>query len=195
MPYSSRLNPLTFALRKGKIALTCLDARRVNKWLLTDRSSAPPINESLQKFIGSRFVTTTDLSSTFLQIGSQDESRKYTEFLFECQVYQFTRTLRGFRNSLAVFMRVLQTILGPDTCDCTVAYVYDKVVHSTTLELHLEHLDAVLRRLRSASFTVSAEKCHFCRKVQASLVIRDLTLRVFVITRFRKKKSREKIVQ
>ena len=32
-------------------------------------------------------------------------------------------------------------------------------------------------------------------KVQAPLVIRDLTLRVFAITRFREKKSREKIVQ
>jgi hypothetical protein len=31
--------------------------------------------------------------------------------------------------------------------------------------------------------------------VQATLVIRDLTLRVFAITRFRGKKSRDKIVQ
>jgi len=68
-------------MRKSKIARTCLDARRVNKWSLTDRSSAPPINESLQKFHGSRFITTTDLSSAFLQIGSKEESRKYTEFL------------------------------------------------------------------------------------------------------------------
>lgn len=62
-------------------------------------------------------------------------------------------------------MRSLQTILGPHTCDCTPAYVHDIVVHSPTLELHLEHLDAVLRRLTSASFTVSAKKCHFCGHV------------------------------
>ena len=61
-------------------------------------------------------------------------------------------------------MRSLQTILGPHTCDCTPAYVHDIVMHSPTLELHLEHLDAVLRRLTSASFTVGAKKCHFCGK-------------------------------
>ena len=37
--------------------------------------------------------------------------------------------------------------------------------------------------------------CEKCFQIQASLVIRDLTLRVFAITRFRGKKSREKIVQ
>jgi hypothetical protein len=36
VPNSSRLNPITFALTKGKIARTCVDARRVNKWPLTD---------------------------------------------------------------------------------------------------------------------------------------------------------------
>jgi len=72
-------------------------------------------------------------------------------------------------------MRFLQNILGPDTCDCTLAYVYDTVVHPPTLELHLEHLDIVLRRLRSASVTVSAEKCHSCRKdfTFLGLVIRE----------------------
>jgi hypothetical protein len=68
VPISSHLNPLTFALRKGEVARTCLDARRVNKLPLTDRTSAPPINESLQKFHGSRLITTTDPSSAFLHI-------------------------------------------------------------------------------------------------------------------------------
>jgi hypothetical protein len=99
VPNSSHVNPPTFALRKGKIASTRIDARPVNKWPLTGTASAPPINESLQKFHGSRFITTTDLSSAFLQIGSQEESRQYTEFLSECQVYQYTRTPHGFRCS------------------------------------------------------------------------------------------------
>jgi hypothetical protein len=35
VPNSSRLDTLTFVLRKSKIARTCLDARRVSKWPLT----------------------------------------------------------------------------------------------------------------------------------------------------------------
>ena len=143
VPNCSHLNPPNFFLRKGKIARTRLDARPVNKWPLTGTASAPPINESSQKFHGSRFITTTDLLSAFLQIGSQEESRQYTEFLSECQVYQYTRTPHGFR------------------CFC-ICVRYSCAL--SDFKIYLEHLDTVLRRLRSASFTVSAEKCHFCRK-------------------------------
>jgi hypothetical protein len=39
----------------------------------------------------------------------------------------------------------------------------------------MEHLDTVLQRLRRASFTVSTEKCNFCRKEYTFLghVIRE----------------------
>jgi hypothetical protein len=155
------INPLTFVLRKGKIARTCLDAPHVIKWPLTYRASALPINELLQMFHGSRFITTTDLSSASLQIGSQEESRKYTGFLFECRVCQYTRTPNGFRNFLAAIVRAVQTVLGPDTCDCTLVYLYDIVLHSPTLELHLEHLDTVLQMLTNAIFTVMQKNVVF----------------------------------
>jgi hypothetical protein len=95
VPNSNYLNPLTFALRKGKIARTCVDARRANKWPLTVSSSAPPMNESSQKFHGSRFITTTDLSSAFSQIFFRERNPESTQFLFERQVYQYTRTPYG----------------------------------------------------------------------------------------------------
>ena len=43
--------------------------------------------------------------------------------------------------------------------------------------------------------SVHLHETYIFNSIQASLVIRDLTLRVFAITRFRGKKSREKIVQ
>jgi hypothetical protein len=46
-----------------------------------------------------RFITSIDLSSAFLQIGLKKERRKYTSFLFDSQFYQFTTSPYGFRNS------------------------------------------------------------------------------------------------
>ena len=93
------VNPLTIVLRNGKAPRICVDARKVNRYTLPDRARVPPIQELLQQFHGSKFITSIDLSSAFLQIGLKKESRKYTSFLFDSQLYQFTRCPYGFRNS------------------------------------------------------------------------------------------------
>jgi hypothetical protein len=64
---SSYRNPLTIVLREGKSPRICLDARRVNRWTSPDRARVVSINELLQQFHGSKFITSIDLSA-FLQI-------------------------------------------------------------------------------------------------------------------------------
>ena len=166
---SSHVNPLTIVLREGRAPRICVDARKVNRYTLPDRARAPPIQELLQQFHGSKFITSIDLSSAFLQIGQKKESRKYTSLLFDSQLYQFTRCPYGFRNSLPAFVKALQLTLGSDTHDYALAYVDDIVVHSPIFELHLKHLDTVLSRLTRAGFTVNAVKCNFC-KVEISFL-------------------------
>ena len=99
----SHVNPLTIVLRDGKAPRIFVDARKVNRHTLPDRVRAPPIQELLQQFHNSKFITSIDLLSAFLQIGLKKESRKYTSFLFDSQLYQFTRCHYGFRNSLPAF--------------------------------------------------------------------------------------------
>jgi hypothetical protein len=43
------------------------------------------------------------------------------------------------------------------------AYVDDIVCHSKSFDLHLEHLNTVLRKLTEAGFTVNASKFNFCK--------------------------------
>jgi hypothetical protein len=130
---SSYLNTLTVVMREGEAPRICLDARRVNAWTLPDRARVPPIHELLQQFFGSKYIKSIDLSSAILQIPLKQESRKYTAFLFDSQVYQFTGIPYGFRNSLSAFVRALQKALGSDTCGFALTYVDDILVHSTIL--------------------------------------------------------------
>jgi hypothetical protein len=124
---SSYINPLTIVMREGKSPRICVDARRVNTYMLPDRAKVPPIQELLQQFHGSQSITSVDLSSAFLQIPLKEGSRKYTAFLFESQGYQFTRTPYGFKNSISAFVRALQKTLGSDTCGYALAYVDDTI--------------------------------------------------------------------
>jgi hypothetical protein len=50
-----------------------------------DRVKVAPMRELLQRFHGSRYITTLDLSSAFLQVPLAKSSRKWTAFNFENQ--------------------------------------------------------------------------------------------------------------
>ena len=77
---SSHVNPLTTALRDGKAPRICVGARKVKRCTSPDTARIPPIQELSQRFHGSNFITSIDLSSALLQIGLKKESKIYTTF-------------------------------------------------------------------------------------------------------------------
>ena len=161
--HSAYINPITLLFRERKAVRICLDARRINKQMVADRTKVTPMRELLQKFYGDKYITSLDLSSAFPQI-PLERSRQWTAFQFESSVYQFTTVPYGFKNSLAAFIRALEKVLG----DCglnnnLVMYVGDLLIHSSTFTRHLHHVDLVLYKLTSAGFTVNAAKCQSCK--------------------------------
>ena len=136
------LNPLTIVQREGKKIRICLDARKINQNTVPDRERTPPLHELLQKFDGARYMTSLDLSSAYLQVELDKDSRKYTAFLFDSTVYQFKRVPYGFRNSLPAFVRALKLALGGGTEGYVVFYIEDILVHPRSLGEHLIHLDS-----------------------------------------------------
>ena len=162
--HSPYINPLTIIQRKHKPVRICVDARQVNKQMVPDRAKPPPAHELLQRFHGSKYISSIDLNSAFLQIPLEESSRIWTAFHFEGQTYQFTRVPFGFRNSLASFIRALQLVLGSDSTGYVLNYVDDIIVYSNTYEEHIKHLDAVIGKLTTAGFTINIDKCNFCKQ-------------------------------
>lgn len=101
-------NLLNVVVWEGKIPGICVDSRAINKFTLPERATILPMHELLQQFHGSNSVTSMHLSSAFLKVALKPECRMYTTFLFGIQVYRFTQTLYGFRNSFLAFVRTLQ---------------------------------------------------------------------------------------
>ena len=141
--FSDYINPLTLLERPGKGIRICIDARRVNALMIPDRVKVDPMKELLQRFHGSKFITTIDLNSAFLQVPLHRSSRRWTSFQFGNQVYQYRVVPYGFKNSLSAFIRDLDKVLGDGLADNVVTYVEDVVVHSGSFEDHLRHLDTV----------------------------------------------------
>jgi hypothetical protein len=105
-----------------------------------------------------------DFSSTYLQIGIAEDSKKYTPFLFDSTVYQFKRIPYGFRNSLPAFVRSIKLTLGAETEEYVEVYIDDILIYSKSFEEQLIHLDTVIGKLTQAGFTLNIKKCHPCRE-------------------------------
>lgn len=161
--YSSYVNPITLVQKEGRRVRICLDAREVNKFMTPDTAKVPPMHMLLQRFHRASFISTLDLSSAFLQIPLEEASRKWNAFQFQNKVYQFTCVPYRFRNSLSAFISALQSVLGADTSEYAIHYIDDLVAFLKTFEEHLEHLDKVLRKLTTSSFTINLAKCNFCK--------------------------------
>ena len=92
------------------------------------------MRELLQRFHGSSYITSLDLSSAFLQVLLSKGSQKWTAFHFQSRVYQFTSVPYGFKNSLSAFVRALEVVLGDDIVnDHVITYMDDLLIHSSSL--------------------------------------------------------------
>jgi hypothetical protein len=66
--HSVYLYPLTEVQREGKSPRICVDARKINQVTLPDRTKVAAMQEILQRFHGTQYITSLDLIIAFLQV-------------------------------------------------------------------------------------------------------------------------------
>ena len=76
--------------------------------------------------------------------------------------FQFNTVPFGLKNSGAGFQRVLDKVLKG--LPFATAFIDDIVIYSSSFEKHLEHVRAVLQRLRESNLTAKPKKCKFCMR-------------------------------
>ena len=96
------------------------------------------------------------------------DSQEKTAFITNQGLFEFKVMPFGLCNAHAVFQRLMQRVLmglnpteGPDF---VFVYLDDVLIFSRTLEDHLQHLRAVVDRLRGAGLRLKPFKCHFIWK-------------------------------
>ena len=90
----------------------------------------------------------------YWQVELHPNSRKYVAFIFEGRNYQFKRLPFGLVNSVAIFVKCMDQILGREVLEFKTVYVDDLLIASTTWEEHCQQVEMVLQRLAENNITL-----------------------------------------
>lgn len=154
----------------GDYRLVC-DFRRLN--LVTKRIYWPmaQLDQCLNYFVESRYISCIDLRSGYLQIPVAKEAQKYLTFAVHgCGVFSFKRMPFGVANAPAYFQSVMDDVLRPlleaQRIRC---YIDDIAISSVTFKDHVATLDEVFSLLHKANLKIHFGKSKFLQQYTAFL--------------------------
>ena len=152
---SSWAAPIVPVKKKDNTIRVCVDYRRLNAVSHVDAYPMPRID----RLGGARIITTLDVMRGYWQVPVRREDRPKTAFATALGLYQFRVMPFGLQGAPATFQCMMDSLLrGLDSY--AAAYLDDVIIHSESWEEHLQHIDAVLTRLRNANLTVKSPICN-----------------------------------
>lgn len=157
-PYAS---PIVLVKKKDGSLRMCVDYRQLNNKTRKDAFPLPRIEESLDALTGACWFSTMDLASGYNQVPVAEADRPKTAFCTPFGLFEWNRMPFGLCNAPSTFQRLMQRIFGDQQCQSLLLYLDDIVVFSSTVEQHLERLEAVLGRLQQEGLKAKLAKCAF----------------------------------
>ncbi|GBG92923.1 hypothetical protein CBR_g57759 [Chara braunii] len=160
-PYGA---PVLFVRKKNKDLRLCIDYRKLNAQTIKNVGPLPRIDDLLERLGGAKYFSKLDLKSGYHQIEIQPKDRYKTAFKTRYGHFEWIVMPLGLTNAPATF-RAAMTAEFRDLLDRIVLiYLDDILLYSRTLDEHLEHLRAVLERLRIAKYKANRDKCEFAQQ-------------------------------
>ena len=158
--YSSA--PVLVKKPDGKIRM-CIDYRDLNKTTKRDAYPMPSMDSILDKLRRAKYLSKIDLKAACQQIPMEHKSKKYTAFAIPGSgLWQYTRLPFGLVNAPMTFVRLVDSLFGPEIEPHVFVYLDDIVIAIETFKEHLVWLEFMLKRLADAGLKVNEEKCEFC---------------------------------
>ena len=142
----------------------CIDYRGLNNVTVKDRYPLPRVDSCLEAMTGASWFSSIDLRASYHQVSIWPPDRDKTSFICQRGLYRYRMMPFGLCNAGATFQRLMDIVLAVLHMDVCLVYLDDIVVFSKTPAEHLERLNAVFQRLRSAGLKIKPEKCAFFRK-------------------------------
>ena len=143
----------------------CVDYRKLNHLTRKDAYEIPCIEETLDSLHGSKYFSCLDLKAGYWQVAMHEDDKALTAF--SCGplgFYEFNVMPFGLSNSPATFQRLMEQCLGDLHLKKCLIFLDDIIVFSSTLEEHLENLQAVFQRLNEFGLRLKPSKCKFFRE-------------------------------
>ncbi|GBG65585.1 hypothetical protein CBR_g51467 [Chara braunii] len=167
-PYGA---PILFVHKKNKDLHLCIDYRKLNAQTIKNAGPVPRIDDLLERLGGPKYFSKLDLKSGYHQIEIQPRDRYKTAFNTRYGHFEWIVMPFGLTNAPTTFQAAMTTEFR-DLLDRTVLiYLDDILVYSWSLDEHLEHLRAILERLRIAKYKETRDKCEFAQQELEYLAI------------------------
>ena len=158
--------PLVAAPKKNGKIRWCVDYRKLNDVTKKDTFPLPHIEDNLARLAHSTVFSCIDGSGAFHVLEIRKEDRPKTAFSTPWGTYQYKRMPFGLTNGPASYSRLVQLVLHGIPQTVALPYLDDTIIHSRTVEGHLQNLELVLEAHRRAGLRLQPEKCQlFCREV------------------------------
>ena len=160
VPFSEWAAPIVLVPKAdGKVRI-CGDYKvTVNPVLDVDCHPLPKPQELLATLAGGKKFTQLDLSSAYLQLELEAESRNYVTVNTHLGLYRYTRLPFGIASAPAIFQRSMDSIL--QGIPSVICYLDDLLITGASDQEHLQNLQQVLSRLNEQGIKLKKEKCTF----------------------------------
>jgi hypothetical protein len=162
---SPQASPIVCVL-KGKdgsrgVRLT-VDYRYVNRYTIADALGPPDMHSVMQRIGRARYISTFDGRSSYWTIRVKREHQWLTAFIYDSQLYEWSRVPFGLKNSGCSFVRMIQRVLHPIR-EFTESFVDDMAVFSDDFDQHLNNLERYLNVIKKSGLTLNLAKSNFAK--------------------------------
>jgi len=156
-------SPIVLVRKKDGSIRFCIDFRKLNMKTKKDVYPLPRIDDFLDQVGGIKYISTLDLTSGYHQIPIRDEDKEKTAFATRKGLFQWKVMPMGLSNAPATFQRHMDIILsGLLPSIKALVYIDDIIILSPTFDRHLQDIQSVFDRLKSANMKIRLIKCNFC---------------------------------
>ena len=137
----------------------CIDYRQLNNLTVKDSYPLPRIDTCFDALGGAKYFSTLDLRQGYWQVENDPETADKTTFITRKGAFKFKVLPFGLSNAPAVFQRLMNLVMQGLTWEACLVFLDDIIVLSATFEQHLERLNSVFDRLKSANLKLKPSKC------------------------------------
>ena len=165
VPSDSAYASAIVLVRKKTGALRmCCDFRALNAKTVKDSYPLPRIDESMDALAGTRYFSTLDLQSAYMQVPMHPDDAHKTAFTTPFGLYEHRRMAFGLCNAPATFQRLMQTAFRDEMFNILLCYLDDLLGFSRTISEHIYRLDTVFTRLSEFGLKLELRKCYFFKR-------------------------------